>query len=98
MQLVCDIPDKLYRKWEVSKFSLQESLEFVRCVINGTPLPYHGRLVDVDKSVHVQIYDDEHEEYIDKEMTLAEYIDSFTDEGVVTVLETTKGEEDASHN
>lgn len=38
MQLLCNIRDELYRKWEVSDFSLQESLEFVRCVINGKPL------------------------------------------------------------
>ena len=50
MQLVCKIPDELYKKWEQSKFTLDEAYQFVDCVMNGIPLPeHHGRLIDVNE-------------------------------------------------
>ena len=50
VELVCNIPNELYKKWEASRFTLAEADEFVDCVMNGTPLPkHHGRLIDADK-------------------------------------------------
>jgi len=48
MQLICNIPDELYTKWDTSKLSLQECTQFVDCVMKGIPLPEHGRLIDAD--------------------------------------------------
>ena len=38
MDLVCNIPDELYKKWETSRFTLEEAVQFVDCVMKGTPL------------------------------------------------------------
>ena len=38
-------------------------------------------MIDEKKMIHTQVYDDEHEEWIDKEMTIEEYLDAYTDEG-----------------
>ena len=38
-------------------------------------------MIDETKTIHTQVYDDEHEEWIDKEMTIAEYLDAYTEEG-----------------
>ena len=38
-------------------------------------------MIDETKPIHTQVYDDEHEEWIEKEMTIAEYLDAYTDEG-----------------
>lgn len=40
-----------------------------------------GRLVDADTVVHWQTYDDEHETLPEHEGTIAEFLDSMTDEG-----------------
>lgn len=39
------------------------------------------RLIDADKTVHYQTYDDEHEEYREHTSTIAEFLDTMTDEG-----------------
>lgn len=39
------------------------------------------RLIDADTVVHWQSYDDEHETFPDHEGTIAEFLDSMTDEG-----------------
>ena len=39
-------------------------------------------LIDGDRIVTVQIYDDEHEEYTEKKMSVIDFIDTYTDEGV----------------
>ena len=50
MELVCNIPDELYKKCKTSKFTLEEAVQFVDCVMKGIPLPpEHGRLKDVDR-------------------------------------------------
>lgn len=38
-------------------------------------------MIDEKKMIHTQVYDDEHEEWIEKEMTIAEYLDAYTEEG-----------------
>jgi len=40
-----------------------------------------ARYIDADKKIHIQIFDEEHEEYIVLEQTIAECLDSYTDEG-----------------
>lgn len=38
------------------------------------PVPDHGRLIDATAKVQTQLYDDEHEEWTDVEMTVDEYL------------------------
>ena len=40
-----------------------------------------ARYIDADKKIHIQIFDEEHEEYVVLEQTIAECLDSYTDEG-----------------
>lgn len=39
------------------------------------------RLIDADKMIHYQTYDDEHEEFREHTSTIAEFLDTMTDEG-----------------
>ncbi len=39
-------------------------------------------LIDGDKIVTAQIYDDEHEEFTEKKMSIIDYVNAYTDEGV----------------
>lgn len=41
-------------------------------------------LIDGDKIVTAQLYDDEHEEFTEKKMSIIDYINTYTDEGVTT--------------
>lgn len=43
-----------------------------------------SRWIDADIYVTVNLYDDEHEEYRDERMTIADCLDRFTDEGCPT--------------
>lgn len=40
------------------------------------------RLIDGDRIVSVQVYDDEHEIFIDRKMSIIDLLNEFTDEGV----------------
>jgi hypothetical protein len=40
-----------------------------------------GRLINADAIVHYQTYDDEHEDFQEHESTIADFLDSMTDEG-----------------
>lgn len=54
-------------------------------------------LIDVDRIITVQIYDDEHEEFTEKKMSIIDFINAYTDEGVITtddVLEQIRAEID----
>lgn len=39
------------------------------------------RLIDADMIVSVELYEDEYEEYYTERMTIADFIDRFTEEG-----------------
>ena len=39
------------------------------------------RYIDADKKIHIQVFDEEHEEYLVLEKTIEECLDSYTDEG-----------------
>ena len=39
-------------------------------------------LIDGDRIVTAQLYDDEHEEFTEKKMSIIDFINTFTDEGV----------------
>ena len=39
-------------------------------------------LIDGDRIVTAQLYDDEHEEFIEKEMSIIDFINAYTEEGV----------------
>lgn len=41
-------------------------------------------LIDGDRIVTAQLYDDEHEEFKEEKMSIIDYINSYTDEGVIT--------------
>ena len=41
-------------------------------------------LIDGDRIITAQLYDDEHEEFTEKRMSIIEYINAYTDEGVTT--------------
>lgn len=43
-----------------------------------------SRWIDADIYVTIRLYDDEHEEYRDEQMTIADCLDRFTDEGCPT--------------
>lgn len=50
MQIVIDIPDRIYKKYMDDRTHVTDVLHAVR---NGTPLPeHHGRLIDVDELHH----------------------------------------------
>lgn len=39
-------------------------------------------LIDGDRIITAMLYDDEQEEFIEKKMTIIEYLNSYTEEGV----------------
>lgn len=41
-------------------------------------------LIDGDKIITAQLYDDEHEEFTEKKMSIIDYVNAYTDEGVAT--------------
>lgn len=41
-------------------------------------------LIDGDRIVTAQLYDDEHEEFTEKKMSIIDYVNTYTDEGVTT--------------
>lgn len=41
-------------------------------------------LIDGDRIITAQLYDDEHEEFTEKKMSIIDYINAYTDEGVTT--------------
>ena len=52
-------------------------------------------LIDGDRIITAQLYDDEHEEFIEKKMSIIDYVNAYTDEGVTTaddVLDKIRGE------
>ena len=65
------------------------------CDITNRLVPYDGsrhgdcplvevdsdNLIDAERVIHTQVYDDEHEEVIDRSMTIADFLDEYTEEG-----------------
>lgn len=52
-------------------------------------------LIDGDRIVNAQLYDDEHEEFTEKKMSIIDYVNAYTDEGVTMaddVLDKIRGE------
>ena len=41
-------------------------------------------LIDGDRIITAQLYDDEHEEFTEMKMSIIDYINAYTDEGVTT--------------
>lgn len=44
------------------------------------------KFINAETKVTVQLFDDEHEEYITREMTVEEALDAFTEEGCPTIV------------
>ena len=54
-----------------------------------------SRYIDADKKLTITVYDDEHEENIDRYMTIEEILDTYTSEGcptIANVVEVVHGE------
>jgi len=49
------------------------------------------RLIDADAKVHISIYNGQYEEYTDEEMSIADILDSYSDEGCPDEVERKKG-------
>ena len=60
-------------------------------VANAVPVPPHGRLIDTSSSVQTHLYDDEHEEWTDVEMTVEDYL-GYCNNDVPTVIPAEEGE------
>ena len=41
-------------------------------------------LIDGDRIITAQLYDDEHEEFTEKKMSIIDFVNGYTDEGVTT--------------
>ena len=41
-------------------------------------------LIDGDRIITAQLYDDKHEEFIEKKISIIDYVNAYTDEGVTT--------------
>ena len=41
-------------------------------------------LIDGDRIVTAQLYDDEHEEFTEKKMSIIDFVNAYTDEGITT--------------
>lgn len=41
-------------------------------------------LINGDRIITAQLYDDEREEFIEKKMSIIEYVNTYTDEGITT--------------
>lgn len=54
---------------EFDKICVEKGLQFIY-----TQVQPHGRLIDADAKVQTQLYDDEHEEWADVEMTVEDYL------------------------
>lgn len=49
MQIVIDIPDRIYKINQNRKLNIMDAEILAKAVKNGTPLPKgHGRLIDAD--------------------------------------------------
>ena len=93
MQIVIDIPDDFKDYIEDVLMGVGDATGIlVDAVMIGKPLPKgHGRLIDADKTIHYLVYNEQFEEYIDKESTIGEYISMYSDEGEPeTILEADK--------
>ena len=56
------------------------------------PVPDHGRLIDATAKVQTQLYDDEHEDWADVDMTVDEYL-GYCHNEVPTIIPADKEEE-----
>lgn len=52
MQIVIDIPEEMVMALKQGSFGAKYNMyDIVGCVMNGTPLSKHGRLIDADKII-----------------------------------------------
>lgn len=54
------------------------SEQYANCPLVGVD---SDNLIDAERVIHTQVYDDEHEEVIDRSMTIADFLDEYTEEG-----------------
>lgn len=81
MQIVIDIPEKVYKLQLGSCWS--GNIIIHDAIVNGMPLPKgHGDLIDVNRKITVPIYDEQYEEWGEKTLTVLEALNRWSDEGV----------------
>lgn len=86
----------LHTVWE--SFTDTHVGRLLKAIYDGQPLPKgHGRLIDTNQGVEVQLYDDEHEEFIEQMMTIEEYLNRFTN-GAITIIDADKDVENGNDN
>ena len=54
------------------------------------------KLVDIDTKIHAFLWDEEHEEEVEREMTVGDFLDEFTVEGLFEIPFYVKPERDKS--
>ena len=81
MQIVIDIPEKLYKQQLGSCWS--GNIIIHDAIVNGTLLPKgHGDLIDVNRKITVPIYDEQYEEWGEETLTVREALNKWSDEGI----------------
>ena len=61
------------------------------------PVPPHGRLIDADETIEVQMFDEMYEEWTLKTMSVADYL-AFAADMPPTIIEAEEGEPDVNFN
>lgn len=79
-KIVIEIPDMVHEAAVLHGTLPIGKDDLCKIIANGTPLP-KGHWIDANKIITAQLYDDQHEEYKEEPMTIAEYLDRYTDEG-----------------
>lgn len=92
IELVIKIPEEEYNIIKKSNAPMTWAEHLIK---DGKPLPeHHGRLIDADRVVHFDIYDEEFEIYKTKVSTVGEFLEIYTDEGdAPTVIEASENDD-----
>lgn len=88
MQIVIDIPEEDYKGCAYFKNVNPGELSNIElAVANGTLLPKgHGDLIDASKIIHATVYNGQYEEWEDREMTILDFVNTLTDEGITEAI------------
>lgn len=79
-QEAIDALNEYLRLSEVSK--TVQNMTSIQAILKWLPYAQpEGKWINADAIFHIQVYDDEHEEFTTKEMSLADILDAYTDEG-----------------
>lgn len=84
VEIVIKIPEEEYEDIKHFGTIVDESRDYTaNIILSGTPLPKgHGDLIDVNRKITVPIYDEQHEEWGEKILTVREALNRWSDEGI----------------